>query len=371
MQTQTLEIHSGAPGVRQQLSVLRFGTPGRGPKACIQAALHADEVPAMLVARGLRQRLAALDAAGEMLGEVVLVPYANPLGLAQHVLGQHQGRFDLRDGLNFNRHYADLTAAVASAVGAQLGADAGRNTTLIRDALRGAAMSLSSLQPAQDLKNRLLQTAIDSDIVLDLHCDGEAAMHLYALTHHEPQARELGALLGAQAVLLATESGDSPFDEACSQPWLHLQKRFPDKAVPLACFSTTIELRGEADTSHALAAQDADAIIEFLRRRGVVAGEPAALPAALCDPTPLAGSEPITAPHAGIVVFHHAPGAWVETGSVIADLIDVDSGELTALRTQSAGLLYARVATRWATPGKRLAKVAGTSLARTGKLLSP
>jgi uncharacterized protein len=299
------------------------------------------------------------------------VPYANPLGLSQHLLGQHQGRFDLRDGLNFNRHYADLTNTVARLAGPQLGADIERNTQLIREALRSAAAELHSLQPAQDLKNRLLQTAIDSDIVLDLHCDGEAAMHLYALTHHEAQARELGALLGAQAVLLATDSGDSPFDEACSQPWLNLRKRFPEQPIALACFSTTIELRGEADTSHVLAAQDADAIIEFLRRQGVVAGEPAPLPAALCEPTPLAGSEPITAPHAGIVVFHHAPGAWVEAGSTIADLIDVDSGELTPLRTQSTGRLYARVATRWATPGKRLAKVAGTSLARTGKLLSP
>jgi uncharacterized protein len=371
MQTQTIELQSGAPGVRHQLRVLRFGHADGSPKATIQAALHADEVPAMLVAHALRQRLARLEAADALLGEVALVPYANPPGLAQHLLGQHQGRFDLRDGLNFNRHYADLTTAVASAVGALLGADAEHNTALIRHALRDAAMSLNAQQPAQDLKNRLLQTAIDSDIVLDLHCDGEAAMHLYALTHHEAQARELGALLGAQAVLLATESGDSPFDEACSQPWLNLRGKYPDKAIPLACFSTTIELRGEADTSHALAERDADAIIEFLRRRGVVAGEPAPLPAALCEPTPLAGSEPITAPHAGIVVFHHAPGAWVEAGSVIADLVDVDSGEVTALRTQSAGMLYARVATRWATPGKRLAKVAGTSLARTGKLLSP
>ena len=31
--------------------------------------------------------------------------------------------------------------------------------------------------------------------------------------------------------------------------------------------------------------------------------------------------------------------------------------------------LYARVSTRWATPGMRLAKIAGTTLARTGKLL--
>ena len=63
-------------------------------------------------------------------------------------------------------------------------------------------------------------------------------------------AAELGGLLGASAVLLATESGDSPFDEACSRPWLQLQQRFGDVPIALACFAVTVELRGEADTDH-------------------------------------------------------------------------------------------------------------------------
>ncbi len=371
MQTQTIDIASGAPGVRQELRVWRFGTPGRGPKATIQAALHADEVPGVLVAHRLRERLAALEAEGALPGEVVLVPYANPLGLSQWVLGHHHGRFDLRDGANFNRNHPDLTKAAGDAVAARIGDDAAANVALIRTALRDAAAALTATTPAQDLKNKLVQLAVDSDVVLDLHCDGEAAMHLYALTPQAGIAHELGALLGAQAVLLATESGDSPFDEACSRPWLLLQQRFAPQPVPLACFCATVELRGEADTSHALAAQDADAIIEFLRRRGVVGGTPMPLPQARCEPTPLAGSEPLSAPRAGVVVFHQAPGSRIEAGCVVADIVDADSGEIVPVRAVSAGMLYARCLTRWAAPGQRLAKVAGTSLARTGKLLSP
>jgi uncharacterized protein len=123
-----------------------------------------------------------------------------------------------------------------------------------------------------------------------------------------------------------------------------------------------VELRGEADTSHTLARQDALALIEFLRRPGVVAGTPAALPAALCLPSPLAGSERITAPAAGVLVFHVAPGDKVTAGAVVADLVDVQTGNVLTLRAVTSGLLYARVATRWATPGKRLAKIAGTTL---------
>ena len=369
MRSETIELVSATPGQRHALTVLRFGQAGRGPKAMIQAALHADEVPALLVAQQLRQLLEAEEAAGRVAGEVVLLPYANPLGLSQHVLGQHQGRFDLRDGVNFNRHLPDLTDAVAAALQGRLGSDSEANAALVRQALREAAAKLSANDPVTDLKNRLMQLAVDADIVLDMHCDSQAVMHLYALTPQADLAAELGALLGAQAILLATESGDSPFDEACSRPWYQLRERFQAHPLPLGCFSATVELRGECDTDHSLAARDAQAIVDFLRRRGVLSGPPVPLPAPLCQPTPLAASEPITSLRAGVVVFHREPGQQVEAGDVIADVVDIDTGAVHPLRTQSAGVMYARVATRWATPGRRLAKVAGTTLVRKGKLL--
>ena len=371
MQVEVIELAGAGPGSRHSLKALRFGQSGVGPKAMIQAALHADEVPAMLVASCLREQLAVLEAAGQVLGEVVLVPYANPLGLAQQLLGQHQGRFDLRDGINFNRNIPDLGEAAAHAVEGRLGSDADANVALVRAALRAAAADLQAQTPVADLKNRLLQWAIDADIVLDLHCDAQATMHLYGLTPQAELCAELGALLGAEAILLATESGDSPFDEACSRPWFVLQQRQPEHPLPLACFSVTVELRGEADVDHGLAARDAAAIIEFLRRRGVLAGVPGPLPAPCCVPTPLAASETVTAPSCGVVVFHQVPGAQLQAGALVAELVDVDSGERLPLHAQSAGVLYARMATRWATPGQRLAKIAGTVLARTGKLLGP
>ncbi len=371
MHIETIYLVGTTPGTQHQLCIHHFGTPGRGPKATIQAALHADEVPAILVAHALCERLLVLEAAGELIGEVQVLPMANPLGLAQEVNGQHQGRFDLRDGINFNRGYADLTDTVAAAVQGRLGPNAAANVQAIRAALRDAAAALPASNAAQDLKRRLLQTAIDSDIVLDLHCDGEAVLHLYAMTAQQSLATELGTLLGARAILLAEESGDSPFDEACSRPWLLLQRRFAGHPIPPACFSTTVELRGEADASHELAGLDADAIVEFLRRRGIVAGVPAALPAACCEATPLSCSEPITSPAGRVVVFRVQAGQLVQAGDVIADLVCPETGVVESLRATSAGVVYARIATRWAAAGKHLAKIAGKTHPRSGKLLSP
>lgn len=371
MEQRTVAL-GGSPGQVFCLKSLHFGRAGVGPKAVIQAALHADEMPPLLVAQVLRRELLRLEAAGAVLGEVVLLPLANPVGLAQRVLGQPHGRFDLRDGVNFNRLLPDVTDAAALALRGLLGPDAGANVALVRAALRSAlaAQGASGFDhPVAALKHGLLLQAIDADVVLDLHCDEQAVMHLYGLTPQADACAELGALLGAQAVLLATESGDLPFDEACSRPWLELQARLAPAALPLACFATTVELRGHADTSHALAEQDAQALLAFLQRRGVLAGTPPALPAARCQPTPLAASEPVAAPHAGVLVFHVEPGARVQAGQVLADVVDIDSGAVTPVHTQSAGLLYARTDRRWVQRGQRLAKVAGTTLLRQGKLL--
>jgi uncharacterized protein len=371
MKTEFIDLIAPAPGMTAQVQVLRFGQPGMR-KAYIQAALHADEVPAMLVAHALKDLLLEAEAAGRLQGEIVLVPFANPLGLAQNVQGQHHGRFSLHDGQNFNRGFAELSATIAQQV--QLTDDAQANVQTIRTALAAAAFALPATTPLQDLKRRLLQQAISADIVLDLHCDNDAVMHVYALTPQSATATQLGAQLGAQAVLLATESGDNPFDEACSRPWLDLQQQFGAEKVPLACFASTIELRGEKDTSHSLAAHDAQALANFLILQGLMHAD-SGLGAleekqALCAATPLSGSEPITAPHAGVVVFHRQPGERVQAGDVIADLVNPQNGEVMPVRCQSSGLLYARTSTRWAHAGKRLAKVAGTELMRTGKLLS-
>ena len=371
MKQESIELQSDYPGVTQALNVWRFGAELARPKVFIQAALHADEVPAILAAQALRQALMTLESQGRLLGQVVLLPNANPIGLMQQLIGQHHGRFDLRDGTNFNRGFAELGQSVAEAVRPWLTQDAAINTDIIRAALITAVVELPAAHPTQNLKNRLLGLAIDADVVLDLHCDSEAILHLYALTPQAPKAAVLGACLGAQTLLLATESGGSPFDEACSRPWYHLQQSFPDVPIDLACFGATIELRGVTETRHELAAQDAQGLCQFLKHFGVLVDDGSPLPAPQCVPTMLGASEPIQAPHSGVVVFHRQVGDVVAAGDVIADLVHPLTGAITQLRTQSGGLLYARCGSRWASQGKRLAKIAGTELARIGPLLSP
>ncbi len=55
---------SNSLGSHRSLSSFHYGTPSQGPKVYIQASLHAEELPGMLVAHHLRALLDAADAAG-------------------------------------------------------------------------------------------------------------------------------------------------------------------------------------------------------------------------------------------------------------------------------------------------------------------
>ncbi len=201
-----------------QLTSFHYGRPGRGKKVYIQASLHADEVPAMLVAHFLRQELDRLDAEGRIKGEIILVPAANPIGLSQTIHGTPFGRYDLSTGVNFNRAYKHVATDLKKSLEGKLGQDAEANVALIRT---HALASLETWEPntsAGLLKKILLSMAIDADIMLDLHCDNEAVLHMYCGEPLAEAVQPLADLMGAHALLLARESGGEPFDEACSPP---------------------------------------------------------------------------------------------------------------------------------------------------------
>lgn len=353
------------------LSVLRFGVPGARPKAVLQAGLHADELPGMLVLRDLALRLEEAARRGEIIGEVVLIPVANPLGLAQQRHGILQGRFDEATGENFNRGYADPAALIGPGLGERLGADGTANIASIRAAMADALAGLAPATAIDGLRKVLLTLAVDADIVLDLHADNEALVHLYTLPAFWPAAADLAAELDARAVLLAPLSGGNPFDEACSTPWLTLAAAFPETPIPPACFAATVELRSNNAVAPGLAEGDSAALFRFLQRRGVVAGDPGRLPGLVCEASALDAMQQVKAPVAGVVLYHARLGDTMRAGDMVATIID-PLGASVEIRAQTDGTLFARQEQRYAWPGKVIGKIAGQVPLpeRTGNLLT-
>lgn len=350
-----------------RVTVYRFGRRGARPRVYIQGGLHADEAPGMLVGFALRDQLARLEAVGAVAGEILLVPAANPIGLAQDPAGGGSGRFDATSGQNFNRNFPDA-ARLALACDASL-----PEGDVVADLRARMLAALDDLAPAnrlEALRSALLKLAIGADIVIDMHCDSEAVTHLYCHSEHVDQAAALAQVVGAGVVLHAPLQGGASFDEACSLPWIAFRDRWPATQVPLACFSVTLEWRGMLDTDAAMAENDARALLVWLTDRNVLT---ASGPATRHDPaavTPLAGVEVVTAPHPGLFLASVHPGTPVTAGTLLGRLRCLPGGNEVDLVAGVDGTLYAREQARIVRAGAELFFIAGKTSIREGMLLS-
>ena len=359
-QSETLDLPALAPGMPWQLRQLRWSS-GDGPHVHLQAAVHAEEIPPLLVAHALEHRLDELAAAGRLRGTITLVPFANPLGLAQFIGGTHLGRFEFDSGGNFNRGYPELGAALVSALAGKLGGDAAGNVARIRQCLLDLLDADVPAEPLARLKWQLFRLACTADIVLDLHCDYEAQMHLYAHADQWPQLADLAHELDIAVTLLAEDSGGAAFDESCVRPFEALRAAYPAAAIPLACEAATLELRGERDVSRALAAQDVEGIVRFLIRRGVVTGESA--PTGFTEPrsTRLEAVDVLKAPATGVLVWDRALGAEVASGDIVGHVVVPGEPDEIPIRARTAGLFFVRRGHRWVRHGHMIGKVAGAT----------
>jgi predicted deacylase len=352
------------PGAVRHLAVHRYGQPGARPKAYLHGSLHADEHPPMLMLHHLVRLLDEAERAGQIRGEIVVVPMANPIGMSQIVNGVQLGRYELAGGGNFNRNWPDLFDGLAQEVGGLLTADPVRNVTLVRAAIVASLQARTATNEISSLRLGLARLAADADIVLDCHCDSEALLHLFLIPAHWPGAADLSAELGSRATLLSEDSGGRAFDETFSTPWTKLAHAFPDKSIPAACLSATVEYRGSAEVGDEWAEPDAQALFRFLQRRGLLAGDPGPLPAPQCEATRLDACDVVRSPAAGIVAYKQRLGARVAAGTVIAEIVDPMADDpraaRTPVRTATDGLLLSRRTDKFVRPGDSLAKVVGT-----------
>lgn len=354
------------PGSGRSIAVHRFGNAGARPKAYLQAAIHANELPGAMALHHLMPMLADADRKGRIKGEVVIVPTVNPIGLSQLVGNNHLGRYDFNARENFNRNWFDLSGAVAERVGATLGSDADKNVAAIRNAAIAALAAMKPVNELQTLRVEVMKLAADADIVLDLHCDQQALLHLFISRRDWPgPARELAADLAVDATLYNEPYPESlTFSGVHSALWPRLAARFPGAAIPQACLSATVEYRGQHDVSHALGSADARNLYRFLVRRRVISGRAGKLPRLKVDATPIGGMDVGYAPKTGILVYHAPKGARVRRGEPVCEVIDPGDARGPKARTQviarTDGILFSRkLDGRLAWPGMVIFRIAG------------
>lgn len=377
---ETIQLPPYSPGTNRHLKVWRWGTPGARPKVYFQAALHADEWPGLMASHHLAKLLDEAEADGRVTGEVVMLPYANPIGMAQVVNDQMLGRHNFAGAQgNFNRDWPDLSDGIAKKVSGKLDDDADLNIAKVRDALRSCIANLPDTSESDAHTKALLGLSMSADYVLDLHCDWEATLHLYAHAEHAPQAMELAQVMGAPVVMVDTGLAGGPFDETNANPWMNVRNKLGLNAeqLPAACCAITVELRGQTDVSDELGAKDAADLFSFLMHRGIVSGNAPALPDAICEPVPLDAVDTLVAPKAGLIAWKKSLGDQVNKGEVIADIIDINEDDLSQARSpvlsRQTGMLFSMHVDRMIRAGDTFGKIAGAeplAYRKDGSLLS-
>jgi predicted deacylase len=359
---ETLPLRSATLGGQRQIKAHHFGTPGARPRAYLQAGLHANETPGYLILHHLIGMLMAADARGTIVGEIVVVPCANPIGLGAHVLGVHLGRHAIDSGVNFNRGFPDLAALAAPGLEPALGEDAAVNVALIRAALLAAIGRVRAKTELDQMRLTLMALAAPSDYVIDLHCEEDALFAMILGPWCWPGLRDFAADMRPDKVFLA----DFPplFDTAISRPWHDLARRFPSRPIPQACLSGCFEMRGVGSVDDATAASDAAHLFQALCRVGAIAEAVPTLPEPAREAVTFKAVEFIKSPAAGIVVYRHELGDAVAAGAMVAEIVDPTCDDPARARTPAystnAGTLFARCHTMLVRPDETIAKIAGT-----------
>lgn len=356
--TQDIQLPSMSPGTRRSLVVHRYGTPGAGPKAYFHAALHADELPAILALHHLMPKLEAAQAQGRIRGEIVVVPVANPIGIGQVVGSYFTGRFDLATRENYNRGFGPDWAELAERVKDRLGGDAEANKSLIRAAAVAYCAEQAPATELEALRWKLLELSVDADLVFDCHCAAESLLYLVVYKEClDIGGRDLADAIGSDATFIMDWYADKrTFMTTVGALWPAVRARAPAGApVPQGCVTATLEYRGRLDVDDRLGADDAERLYRFLVRRGVIDDEPGPVPAPVRAPVATSHMEKGHAPCAGIVTYARRLGERVRAGDVVAHVIDPYGTDPALSRHPVAapcdGFLYMFRSDRIARPG--------------------
>ena len=350
-------------GSRRELTVWRFGKTGARPKVYLQAALHASEMTGVMALHHLVDKLTVLEAEGRIVGEVVVVPVANPIGLSEFIGGAQDGRFEQLSHANYNRGFPELSEAVAERIAGRIGSDPDANTALIRATVGEILAETPPHNEFDHLKRTLLALALDADVVLDFHSDRVAAMFMYINAIDWPDLSDLAAWLGSAAtVAYPPYVPSTTFAGVAGSLFPRLAERF-GPAIVQSCRSAMIEARGQNACKDSLGAADAENLVSFLVGRGVVEGTTGERPALLSDATSIEGMDVGYAPHPGFLTFHKGPGELIEKGDVVCDVIDptrAHGNGRTRVAARGSGVLYARGFDGAVTyPGQVLFRIAG------------
>ncbi len=324
MEVELIQIGADTPGQNNVLRVLNFEGLGHGPSVYLQAALHAQEMPGVVALDQLIPKLQKAEHEGRLASKITVVPWANPIGLSQAVFGNNLGRFDMNSRTNFNRSFP-----------------------------KQLPHHLANSSVVEKLKATLLGLAVTADIVLDLHCDDEGPVYLYAPEGMLAGAKILSTALGAVVILTYKVADGRTFDEAVYSHW----SRAIGGGIPGDKLVSTIEFRGMMDVSQAYAAIDSSNLYRYLIAVGAIHGEEARFDAN--DPLVRdeALAELIPTPVSGAVLYCVNVNDQVFAGQCVARILSEAGDPQHEILAPANGIVVTRRERRFLRKGEDVLKI--------------
>ena len=361
------QITGDAPGRITSLQYYKIGpevSPAI-PKVYLQAALHADEQPGIMVLHHLLKMLKKADAQDQLKAQFIIMPMVNPIGMGGLRLNQHQGRYDEVSGVNFNRKWPQLYDAIAKDISGKLTQNAAENEGIILHAISNWVANSKPITALEQQRQWIIKEAYNADYVLDLHCDNDALVHLFAVPQLTESSHNLATWIGASATLLAANSGGRSFDEVWPALWLDAANENPNHPINLKIkASGTVEYRGQHDVFDDLNSDDAMRLYGFFQEQGLISGSAIMhKPNTAPEPTDLEATEMLRVDQAGLLAYKVELNDKVEKGQLIAELIALDGDEAFEKRTPvyagTSGKIISRNLNKYVWPGCSIAKIVG------------
>ena len=268
MISKSIPIRNLADGTTSSIQMFDFqGTNPQAPSVYIQSSIHAAETQGYAVILLLIEHFAKHPP----LGNVTLVPLANPYATNCNMEEYTFGRFDPATGNNWNRYYVDMRPLVEDFFAAHEHEQMTTLVPLFKQVLQKHLLSMQQKQRsyAEKLAVTLQNLASSSDIVLDLHCDTSSVPYVYSPKYASSSIQALGMSF----ILEMDNVFTGAFDGAIFCPWLTLTDIYnthhTDAPVTPPVTAFTIELGGQEQVNLQEARTQVQGILRYLSTNGI------------------------------------------------------------------------------------------------------
>ncbi|WP_394201191.1 succinylglutamate desuccinylase/aspartoacylase family protein [Shewanella waksmanii] len=317
-----LKVGELATGHELNVPIFKFtGTDANAPTVYIQANVHGAEVQGNAVIYQLMQLLEQ----STILGDIVLVPLANPLGINQKSGEFTLGRFDPITGVNWNREYFNHQVDVQDWYVEHQHLDDAALISAYRSHLVAACQQRLDnpwgITSGHLLAVSLQKMAHEADVVLDLHTGPKSCKHLYCPTYAHDRAK----LFSIPYTLMIPNEFGGAMDESIFCPWWQLSEflRTQDRELPVAVDAFTLELGSQEHIDLHDAKNDALGIMAYFSAKGVIEEHvaPAQMQRFGCY---LQDYKKYHAPLGGMVEYKAPLGELLVGGEPLANILRLD-----------------------------------------------